>query len=121
MDGTFGYATQPEPEPINGKLVQNLLVEDRENAADWSIGYDFAEGSLLYGDRDITCASLPEEFASAEYIRTACVSKLSTENLGTFTVAQDMVVYIAVDTRVVEISLAWLADWRFGLSDDILK
>ena len=69
VDGTFGYATQPEPEPINGKLVQNLLVEDRENAADWSIGYDFAEGSLLYGDRDITCASLPEEFVSAEYIR----------------------------------------------------
>lgn len=47
----------------------------------------------------------------AEYIRTACDSKLITTDLGSFTAGADITVYIAVDTRVTENLPAWLGSW----------
>lgn len=98
------------PEPISGKLVQNLVVNDRANAADWSIVNGFKSGDAVYGDRDITAVSVPANLANAEMIRTACDSKMYTSDLGSFTAGADMTVYVAADTRV-NANLTWLQSW----------
>ena len=117
VDGDFGDGGQDivvnPPEPINGKLIQNLTVNDTANAADWSICYDFNAGSKVYGDRDITAVNAPTNLMNAEMIRTACDSKMYTGDLATFTANGDITVYIAVDTRVNG-SLGWLKTWSRG-------
>lgn len=111
VEGDFGDGEPIVIEPISGKLIQNLTVNDTENAADWRIAYDFGVGCKLYGDRDLTCASAPEGLNNAEYILTACDSKLYTKTEATFTAAKDMTVYVAVDDRVGDL-LDWLAAWE---------
>lgn len=111
MSGSFGDETPVEPEPLNGTLIKNLLVEDTENAADWSINYNFGKGSSIYGDRAFTCAVSCAFADGAEYIKTACDSKLYTGNLATFEAASDMYVYVAMDDRVPANLTLWLKDW----------
>lgn len=114
VKGDFGTGTVEDPDPINGKIIQELTVFDKENAADWSIYYDAKVGSVLYGDRDLTITSMPKNLVNAEAIRTACDSKLSTNDLGKFTAGADATIYTAVDTRVVENMPEWLKAWTFA-------
>lgn len=111
MSGSFGEDIPSTPEPINGKLIKNLLVEDTENAADWSIDYNFGKGSSIYGDRTFTCVTSCAFADGAEYIKTACDSKLYSDNLATFEAAADMYVYVAMDDRVPDNLTPWLKDW----------
>lgn len=111
MAGSFGDVKPPTPAPINGKLIKNLLVEDTENAVDWSIDYNFCKGSSIYGDRAFTCAASCAFADGTEYIKTACDSKLYTDNLATFEAAADMYVYVAMDNRVPANLTPWLKDW----------
>lgn len=111
LAGDFGDGNITPPEPVNGTLIKNLIVNDRENASDWSICENTGIDSLIYGDRDITFASFPENLVGAETIKTACDSKLYTSDLAEFTAAEDITVYIAVDDRVLE-STPWLKDWQ---------
>lgn len=91
------------------------VLKDKENRGDWSIYEDFGEGSVLFGDRDITIASLPARLKGAEAVRTACDSKMYEKALGTFTAGADMTLYIATDTRVVDMGLPdWFADLKAG-------
>ena len=99
------------PEPINGTLIQNLLVNDRTNSGSWSIVKGFRSGDTVYGDRDITASSVPAFLANAEMIRTACDSKMYANDLGTFTAGADSTVYAAVDQRVNS-TLSWLSGWE---------
>ena len=92
------------------RLIQNLKVNDTENAVDWSVQSGFSRGTMIYGDRDITAANVPEKFSGAEYIRTACDSKMYTGDLASFTVGADANIYAAVDSRVSG-SLDWLNEW----------
>lgn len=103
---TFGTQTAA----LDGTLIRELKVLDGENAADWSIESDFGEGAMLFGDRDLTCTSLPASLAGAEYIRTACDSKLYTGDLAEMKAGEDMTVYVAIDTRVEPLP-AWLSGW----------
>lgn len=117
-------AVEKELEPLNGTLIKNLIVLDKENGTDWSIYNNFNKGSLLFGDRDITCLSVPSNLIGAEAIRTACDSKLVTTNLGTFTAGDDITVYIAADSRVTANLPAWLSNWtkttsKITISNDI--
>lgn len=96
--------------PISGKLIKDLTVFDTENAADWSIAANAADGSLIFGDRDVTYVDLPNELIGAEYIKTACDSKNSADILAEFTAGADMKVYIALDSRV-ENTPAWMSDF----------
>jgi len=89
-------------------------VYDGENRSDWSVYDDFGVGSSVFGDREINTASVPEELLGAEAIRTACDSKMYANNLGTFTAGDDMTLYIATDTRVVEMGLP---SWFSALND----
>ncbi len=109
-----GYVEAPTtemnpPEPINGILIQNLTVHDTTRNA-WSIDASIAVGDLVFGDRDVTYAALPDVILGAEAIVTACDAKNSTENLATFTAGADMTVYVALDSRV-DPAPAWLADY----------
>lgn len=111
MSGSFGDVKPSTPKPISGKLIKNLLVKDTENAADWSIGYNFGKGSSIYGDRAFTCVTSCALADSAEYIKTACDSKLYADDLATFEAAADMYVYVAMDDRVPADLTPWLNDW----------
>ena len=111
VEGDFGDATVTQ-RPLNGNLIKNLIVNDTENAADWSIYEDFAEGSVLFGDREITAVSVPAFLTGAEAVRTACDSKMYTDALGTFTAGANVTVYVAIDIRVSESLPDWLAGWQ---------
>lgn len=74
-------------------------------------GVNQAKGSVLFGDRDLTASSVPENLIGAEYIRTACDSKLVTTDLGAMTAGGDITLYAALDSRVTEDLHAWLSTW----------
>lgn len=111
VEGDFGDATVTIP-PLNGNLIKNLIVNDKENGLDWSIYESFDKDAVIFGDRDITATSVPENLVGAEAVRTACDSKMFASDLGTFTAGADITVYIAVDSRVVPVLPDWLGDWE---------
>ena len=97
-------------EPLEGTLIRSLLVQDRENDADWSIVQSIQNGDPVFGDRDAVYTTLPAQLAGAEYIRTACDSKNSSSDLAVFTAGAHITVYTALDSRVTALP-AWLKDW----------
>lgn len=117
VEGDFGDGAVTV-QPINGTLIKNLLVRDKENAADWSIYDNFQSGSVLFGDRDITADEIPGILAGAEAVRTACDSKMFADDLGTCTAAADITLYVAVDSRVVPVLPEWLTSYE--KTDDVI-
>lgn len=114
VEGDFGDATssQPTVPPLNGTLIKNLQIFDNENGSDWSIYNNTGAGSVMFGDRDLTITSFPENLVGAETIKTACDSKLVTTDLGTFTAGADITLYVAMDSRVTNPVQDWLKDWK---------
>jgi len=94
----------------SGKLVKNLSVKDVSNNSDWSILSTVSVGDLVFGDRTATYTSLPESVKGSEYLKTACDSKNSTENLAEFNTAENVTVYVAVDNRVATLP-EWLSSY----------
>ena len=117
VEGDFGDAVITV-EPLNGKFIKNLIVNDKENSADWSINEKFENGAFLFGDRDVTAIDVPANLIGAEFVKTACDSKMFAEDLGTFTAGDDITIYIAVDNRVIPIIPEWLKNWT--KTDDVL-
>ncbi len=115
VEGDFGAGSDPvviEPaEPLNGELIKNLIVNDTENAADWSIEPCFDTNALIFGDRNITAADVPAYLVGTELIRTACDSKMFTEDLCSFKASGNIVLYVALDERVVPAKPDWFKDW----------
>ena len=97
-------------DPINGKLIKNLVVNDIDNYMDWKIDDSIALGDLVFGDRDVTYATFPESVIGAESILTACDSKAATGTVATFKAGADIKVYVALDTRVTTPG-SWLSGW----------
>ena len=65
------------------------------------IYFEFYPGALMYTDRIYTFDKMPKYLTGATYIRTACDDKIkSDDKLISFTVNQDVVVYIIFDTRL---------------------
>lgn len=87
------------PEPINGKLVKNLLVKDYSNSGSWKLMESNTVGGAVYGDRDFTYTALANELQGCEYIMTACNSKNTDSDLAEFTTGGKTDVYVLVDTR----------------------
>ncbi len=100
-----------EPTVLNGNYVKELNVQDETYGGSWSIASDIQTGGTIYGDRDFTYVTLPDELIGAEYIRTACDSKYTTGNLGVFTAGADISVYVAIDSRVITLP-SWLSGWE---------
>ncbi len=97
-------------EPVNGTLIRDLLVFDRNNAANWSIVPQASAGMEIFGDRVFTYTGMPAELDGAEYLRTACDSKKTDAELAAFTAAAPVTVYTAMDVRVTPLP-AWLSGW----------
>lgn len=101
----------PTPEPIpDGQYIKDIVVYDMTNAADWSIQSNLQTGDTIYGDRTFKFAQIPQSLLGAEWIRTACDSKMYTAELAAFTAKSDISVYVALDARVAGIP-AWLDSW----------
>lgn len=116
VSGNFvdpGTQTTPvTPSALSGKLIKDLAIGDTVNSDKWSITDKFAQGSVLFGDRDFTCTSLPDILSGTEAIKTACDSKTVLSDLGTFTAAKDITVYVGVDSRITSQLPSWLTQWQ---------
>lgn len=110
--------TPSEPEPMNGKIIQNLIVADRANVRNWSIQENLQKGDAVFGDRTFRFTQVPDVLQGAEWIRTACDSKKYQADQASFTVAEDAVVFIGVDSRLADALPAWLNEWT--KTDDVL-
>jgi len=109
--------------PLNGRLIKNLTVLDSERSVSWNIVPKAEEGGIVYGDRAFTFVNLPTELAGAEHIMIACDSKNSADNLAEFTAAEDITLYVALDSRVENVP-AWMSEFEktslsFGSSNDV--
>ena len=107
-------------EIADGKLVKSLKVNDTASQYNWSVEQGLDVGNEVFGDRKFRFTSVPEELRGAEWIRTACDSKKFTSDEATFTAAQDITVFVGVDTRA-ESNAAWLSDWtktEMTMTDD---
>lgn len=97
-----------------GRLFRHLVVNDYENAKNWSINSKLESGDLLYNDRtgekEVIYSEIPNVLIGAEAITPACDSKNFTSDLAYFTAGADMTVYAAVDDRVETIP-TWLNEW----------
>lgn len=98
-------------DPINGKLIQNLIPIDVNLYKYWSIDTDLQVGDLVFGDREAVYTSIPESLIGAEAIVTPCDAKTITTDLAAFEAAEDITVYIALDDRVDPVP-SWLSDWE---------
>ena len=111
--GVLNYIVFANTKPIvyDGTLVRDMTVHDRSNGADWGIDTTgLAANDLVFGDRDVTFASVPDVLLGAEQILTACDSKSSVGDAATFTAGADITVYIGLDARVTAVP-AWMSDW----------
>lgn len=103
--------TQIKKEPLAGNLISSLEIKDSENYDDWSIQESVKTGDLVFGDRpDVTISTLPSYLVGAEYVRTAADSKAYNANTAVLTAAQDITVYVGLDTRVTTVP-GWLSGW----------
>lgn len=105
------FTFQKDAIPMNGTLFTNVTLGEGVSVGDWQIGYDTQIGSTLFGDRDVTFASLPDALCGAEILRTACDDKTLTGDQAAFTAGADMDVYVLLDNRVTAPG-AWLSDWE---------
>ena len=97
-------------DPMNGTLFRDVQVLDTAHYQNWKLGTNTGVGSLLFGDRDVVYAALPEQLQGAEALLTACDSKNVDTDLATFTAGADMTVYVLLDSRVAIVP-AWLSTW----------
>jgi len=66
---------------MDGQLIKSLTVKDSANSSNWSIQSNLRVGDTVFGDRTYKFVTIPNEFLGSEWIRTACDSKKSTEDL----------------------------------------
>ena len=83
---------------------------DSAHSSGWSIAKDLSAGALVFGDRDVVYTSIPDSLTGAEYLITACDSKLYDSDLATFRAGKDMTVYIALDNRL-SARPVWLSNY----------
>jgi len=98
-------------DPVDGNLIKNLLVKDTANYLSWKIDTSLVSGDAVFGDRDFTYATLPEELKGSETILTACNSKNYDAELATFTAGEALKVYVAMDSRQEKLP-AWLNGYQ---------
>lgn len=86
--------------PVNGRLISDLKIFDTERESAYSIADGAKVGSLVFGDRDVTFATIPNELVGAEQIVTACDAKYLSGDAMSFYAAKDIKVYVGFDSRV---------------------
>lgn len=117
------FVFSKEKAVLNGKYFTHASVADNANPSVWEIAENTQEGSLIFGDRDFTIATIPECLKGAEIMKTSCDAKSATGNTLVFTAGADIDVYVGVDTRV-ENTPEFLESWTktnetFTSSNDV--
>lgn len=96
---------------LNGKLIKELNSFDDSLSSFWDINDDLQIGDSIFGDRDFIYTTIPEKLIGAEAIKTPCDAKNAQSDIASFTAAEDITVYIALDNRVTQIP-QWLDGWK---------
>lgn len=97
---------------LNGKYFTHASVLEEANPNVWEIEDNAQVGSLLFGDRDFTIATIPECLKDAEIMKTSCDAKnVASGNTLVFTSGDYIDVYCGVDTRV-EHTPEFLETWE---------
>ena len=104
------WIVSPKVEPMDGTLIKALTIQDMEHYNAWGLVDSASAGSVIYGDRDFTFASLPKELEGAEGVLTACDAKKTNGDLATFTAGSDITTYVLLYQRVTTVP-DWLTDW----------
>ncbi len=105
-----GEFTPSVPVTVDGTLVRDLRIKDSANKAAWGLAENVSAGSKIFGDRDYTYISFPDELSGAEGIITACGSKNYASDMAEFTAGGDITVYTALDQRITP-APDWLSGW----------
>lgn len=110
-DGWNPNANENIPVPIpDGQYIKSLVVNDTQNAANWSVQSNLQVGDLVYGDRTYKFTQLSQKLTGSEWIRTACDSKMYSVDEASFTAKADITVYVGLDNRTTN-TLGWLNGW----------
>jgi len=120
------YNGEQNTEPITGTLIKSIEVMDTSYYPSWSIDTSLDTGDAVFGDRTAercAIAQLPAGLEGAELILTPCDAKNSDKTQAVVTVAEDVTLYVAVDSRVTN-APAWLSDFTkidstIGTSNDV--
>ena len=97
--------------PIQGKLVKNLNVQEDAYYQFWSIDSSAGADDLVFGDREVKFVTVPDALIGAERIVTSCDAKKSANDLAEFTAAENVTVYVGLDSRVAELP-AWMSSYE---------
>ena len=95
--------------PVGGKLIQDVSVSESAHPLSWEVADQVSAGSPVFGDRDFTFASFPQELSGAEQLLTACDDKGASGEVASFTAGEDMELYVGLDTRLEKVP-----DWLSG-------
>lgn len=115
------YSESSASELIRGNLISSIEVLDTDYYSGWSIDTDLEAGDKVFGDRDTEKAAvseLPTKLNGAELILTPCDAKNSSENQAVLTAAQDITLYVGLDSRVAA-APSWMSG--FTKTDDTVK
>ncbi len=110
--GSASSGSTPPEEPmyIKTDLIAKLDVKDASYGATWSVAEQFSAGDKAFSDREHVIASVPGYMTGAEHILTACNSKNTDSDLAVLTAAKDIMVYVALDSRV-QTPPSWLGSF----------
>ncbi len=95
---------------LSGNLIDEILIKESSLYSSWAIDDSLSEGDLVFGDRDVTYKTVPEELSGAELIVTPCDAKSLTGNLATVKAAEDIILYVGLDARVTS-TPSWLSEY----------
>ncbi len=103
----------------SSQVISDLLLYDIERANYWSVRSNIQANEQMFGDRSYLIATLPNQYAGYDWIRTGCDSKkFYGKVMASFTVKDNATVYIAHDERIIP-KPSWLADWK-DTGDDLI-
>ncbi len=100
-------------DPITGQKIASVEVLDTAYYGAWAIDTAAQQGDALFGDRTAekcAIASMPAKLADAEIVLTPCDAKASSAEQAKLTAAQDLTLYVGLDSRVTA-APAWLSGW----------
>lgn len=97
----------------SGDLIDQLMLFEFSNAENWSVQNNFTFGKTVYGDRDFTILSVPEELEGKEWVSTAMNSRTNNtlDKYAAISLLSDGVVYVVHPNRVTE-KPEWLSGYE---------
>lgn len=86
-----------------GRLIRDVAFAPTPHTDAMVLADGAGEGSAVFGDRDFVFTGLPRELVGAEQILTACDDKGETGEIVRFTAAEDISVFVALDSRMTTV------------------